>query len=482
MDAEDAIAANRADGNGAALGPDEIRVRGNIVARLDRLPLNPQLWTYALIAQLFWGAVLAIDPVALRLYPVIWLPAHAFSHLQYDILVGFENGAGVLVGQVIFTYLADRYGRKPLMIASCIVAFLFVWPVAYTSNWPLLMVFVSLAAIGVGGCLGLSNVYTVEIAPPTKRARLSLGSQILAAVVINLISGLLPYYMLPTHYKAWVWVTALIPVVIVMPLIAFVLPESPRWLESRERTDKAETIMAGMERRAEKWTHQPLPEPQYDQYTVVVEEGSRVPVGELFRGVYAQRTMVILTVWILGYAGLDYGMGSQQGVFLIGYYSVSDLFLITFLGGLSGTLLMTVIGAFLNERVERRTWIFIAGLMSFAGGVIYYYWAKDLWLAVLATLLASGAVLTWAFNGYTMIATAYPTRLRATASGFTDGLGHVGAVFGPIFAGWLFTATASHNHIGWFLEFGVLGGLVPGIVSLVWGMRQKEAILEVISQ
>jgi hypothetical protein len=54
-----------------------------------------------------------------------------------------------------------------------------------------------------------------------------------------------------------------------------------------------------------------------------------------------------------------------------------------------------------------------------------------------STALLTGGVLTWAFNGYTMIPVAYPIRLRATASGFTDGLGHVGAVFGPILAGWL---------------------------------------------
>jgi MFS family permease len=112
--------------------------------------------------------VLALDPIALRLYPVVWLPAYAFSHLEYDILVGFENGAGVLFGQVLFTFLADRYGRKPLMIVSCLVAFAFAWPIGYTSSWPLLMIFVSLAAFGVGGALGLANVYNVELAPPSQ--------------------------------------------------------------------------------------------------------------------------------------------------------------------------------------------------------------------------------------------------------------------------------------------------------------------------
>ncbi len=468
--------------SGVTLGRDEIEIRGNLVARIDRLPLTSQLWLYALVAQFFWASVLSLDPIALRLYPVVWLPANAFSHLQYDILVGFENGAGVLLGQVLFTFLADRYGRKPLMIVSCLVAFVFAWPIAYTSSWPLLMIFVSLAAFGVGGALGLANVYNVEIAPPSQRGRLTLGSQILAAVVINLISGLLPYYMLPAHYRAWVWITVLIPVVIAMPLIIFILPESPRWLESRGHAERGEKIVRMMERRAEKQSQKPLPEPDLSQYTVVVEEHGRVPVKELFQGVYLRRTLVILSVWILGYLGLDYGMSSQQGVYLIAYYSASNLFLITFLGGLAGSLVMTILGSALNERVERRTWIFIAGLMSFAGAILYYEWPSHLWVAVVGTALVTGGVLTWAFNGYTMIPVAYPTRLRATASGFTDGLGHVGAVFGPILAGWLFTQTASSRHIGWFLEFAVLGGLVPGFISLIWGMRQREAILEVVSR
>ena len=286
--------------SGITLGRDEIEIRGNLVARIDRLPLTSQLWLYALVAQFFWAAVLSLDPIALRLYPVVWLPANAFSHLQYDILVGFENGAGVLLGQVLFTFLADRYGRKPLMIVSCLVAFVFAWPIAYTSSWPLLMIFVSLAAFGVGGALGLANVYNVEIAPPSQRGRLTLGSQILAAVVINLISGLLPYYMLPAHYRAWVWITVLIPVVMAMPLIIFILPESPRWLESRGHAERGEKIVRMMERRAEKQSHQPLPEPDLSRYTVVVEEHGRVPVRELFQGVYLRRTLVILSVWILG--------------------------------------------------------------------------------------------------------------------------------------------------------------------------------------
>jgi MFS family permease len=460
--------------------PEGARViSGTIAARLDRLPLTSRVWISAFIAQFFYASVLSIDPLAARLYPVLWLPENAFNSFQYALLVGFENGLGVLIGQVLITYLSDRLGRKPMMIVSCLIASAFTWPIAYTSNWPLLMVLVTVAAIGVGGALGLANVYTVEIAPPAQRSRLTLGSQIVAAVGVSVIASLLPVFLLPAHYVLFVWIVVAIPIVITVPLIALVLRESPRWLEARGRIDEADRIVSEMERIAEK--KGPLAEPEADRYKIVQEEG-RVPVREVFQGIYLRRSVVLLLVWTLGYLGLDYGYSSFASVYLIQYYPAATMFLVTFIGSLVGTLVMTVLGAILGERVERKTFIFVAGLMSFAGGVIYFLFPTNLPLIVLGTILASGAILTWAFNGYSYTAASYPTRLRATASGFTDGVGHLGAVAGPVIAAAFYAQSAGINHLSWFIYFGVFGGLLPGIIALTLGMRQRGAVLEEISR
>ena len=47
-------------------------VRGEMAARIDRLPLSWMQWEIALIVQLAWAAMLATDGPALRLYPFIW--------------------------------------------------------------------------------------------------------------------------------------------------------------------------------------------------------------------------------------------------------------------------------------------------------------------------------------------------------------------------------------------------------------------------
>ena len=64
--------------------------------------------------------------------------------------------------------------------------------------------------------------------------------------------------------------------------------------------------------------------------------------------------------------------------------------------------------------------------------------------------LSWGATEVWLFSMYNYTTASYPTRLRATGTGLTDGVGHLGAVFGPILAGWLFTTTAAVGHAGWF--------------------------------
>jgi MFS family permease len=78
-------------------------------------------------------------------------------------------------------------------------------------------------------------------------------------------------------------------------------------------------------------------------------------------------------------------------------------------------------------------------------------------------------------------AAAYPTRPRSVGTGWTDGVGHLGAFLGPPVIGALFTATAGHGSYGWILWCTVLCTLVPSAIAGWLGMRQRGAVLEQIS-
>ena len=206
----------------------------------------------------------------------------------------------------------------------------------------------------------------------------------------------------------------------------------------------------------------------------------KVPVGEVFTGQYLYRTVVLLVVWVLFYAGIDYGFNSYQGVYIIDSgWSAHQLFLMFLFGGIFGAAAIGLT-ALIGERVERKTWIAGAGVLVCFSALIYYKFPHSFAWMVTATAIGSIAVGVFVTNLYNYTASAYPTRVRAVGTGWTDGVGHGGAVAGPLIAGALFAVTA--NHIGWFLWFTIAGSLLPAFLLLFLGMKQKRAVLEEISR
>ena len=456
----------------------DLEIAGGIAARLDRLPMQIYHWRFVILAQLFWAACLMIDPLTERLYPAVWLPHHSFSSLDYSLLVGFSNGLGPLIGEYTFGFVGDRFGRKISMIASCAIAGLIVIPVGYTTSWPLLMVIVTVAGIGVGGALVTAPVYMAEVSPPLARSRLMLGGQVVGFGFVILVASVPALYLLPAYPGPFVLTFAVFPLLLI-PVILLAVPESPRWLEAKGRLDKANAIVTKLEESTRR-RGIALAEPDFARYAVPEQE--KVPVGEVFKGQYLERTVVLLAVWLLLYAGIDYGFNAYSGVYVVDAgWSAHDLFVMILIGGAFG-IGGLALNSFIGERIERKTSVAAAGVLMCVGALVFYYFPHSFALLTTATAITSIAAAVFITNLYNYTASAYPTRVRSVGTGWTDGVGHGGAVAGPLIAGALFAVTASNNHIAWFLWFTIAGSLLPGFLLLGLGMKQKRAVLEVISK
>jgi MFS family permease len=452
---------------------------GSIAARIDRLPPGLTQWRLVLLSQFMWGCVVGLDAVVGRLYPVVWEPQHFVTPFQYQILLGFSNGLGPLIGNYTFGYMSDRFGRKKVMVAGCLCAGILYIPVAFVKSFPLLLLSITVAAFGVGAAVCLAPTYNTEVSPPAHRSKLMLGGNILAFGMLGVGGTLLALYTLPAHPALFVYILALIPIVIMVPVILLFMPESPRWLESHGRYEQADRIVSRWEQSARR-KHPSLPEPDLTQYLVPITD--KVPIFEVFTGRYLRRTIILLIVWVLLYAGVDYGYGSYIGVYIIDQgWNAHQLFLILLYGGIGG-LFALVAGVVLGERVERKTLVFAAGVMMCVGAVIYYYEPHSFTWLVIGSVILNGGVGSFLSNMYNYTATAFPTRLRTIGVGWTDGVGHAGAVAGPLIAGQFYALTASHNHWTWFVWFAVIGSFVPGLIILTGGIRQRTAVLEEISR
>jgi MFS family permease len=258
-------------GAGTAAGGTPLVIPGEMAARVDRLPMSFMAWEICLIVQVGWACAASTDGIAQRLYPFVWLPAGVISHSQYNVLYALQVGISILIGGYALGWLADKIGRRPALILSSLLAGVFIWPFAYVTNYAALF-FLSIAdTLGFAGFLAINVVYMSEIMGPTVRPRVMMFCQVVCIFLLEVIlAGIVPHYLFPGQYREYLWILTGLNLAIAV-LLFWRMPESPRWLEARERRAQARQVVERMEARVMK-RHPVLPEPDLRPYEVVAEE------------------------------------------------------------------------------------------------------------------------------------------------------------------------------------------------------------------
>ncbi|HTI11021.1 MAG TPA: sugar porter family MFS transporter [Puia sp.] len=159
---------------------------------------------------------------------------------------GFATGSlalGAIAGCLVAGTVSDQYGRrKGLLLAAAI----FCISSLAMSLAPGRGFFIGarfMAGIGVGMASMLSPMYIAEISPAHLRGRMVAINQ-LTVVIGILITNLVNYSLRTIGDDAWRWMFGLGAVPAALFFIgALWLPESPRWLVSMGRADKAVPIL-----------------------------------------------------------------------------------------------------------------------------------------------------------------------------------------------------------------------------------------------
>ena len=424
---------------------------------------------------------IAADGIPAKLYPFIWGPKHSFGAGAFSVLLAVQFGVGILVGEYLIGIGADRWGRRTALLLSSFAVALPLWPTALTDNFGLLLLFFGLSSVGMGGVLATNVVYMGEIVPPNERGRVMPAAQILAVLIFGVLGNVPGILWVPLHYQWFIYLFSVVPLAVLVPLALWGMPESPRWLEAHGRHAEAEQVTAIMEAECLRRSGLArLPDPDYARYAVSVNEN--VPMGELFRGEYGRRTILLLVAWIIGYAGIVYGFTGYLPVLLSSFgFSADQTFGVLLAASVAGGCTGLAICALIGEAIERRISI-VASAILFCGAMFLLFFNHGLIAAYILSSIAWGTMTVWLFNMYNYTAAAYPTRLRATGTGLTDGLGHLGSIFGPVVAGALFAATATAGHFGWYVYVAIPGALLPAALIGWRGIDQRRAILEQISK
>lgn len=148
---------------------------------------------------------------------------------------------GSLVGAVVGGLLADRLGRRRLLIVTAVVFALGAVGAALAAGTAWLVAARVVAGTAIGIASFVAPLYISEIAPVAIRGKLVSINQ------VALTSGIVISYGIDYAFagsQAWRWMFALA----VIPAAAFAaglmfIPESPRWLVGRGHVDQARAVL-----------------------------------------------------------------------------------------------------------------------------------------------------------------------------------------------------------------------------------------------
>jgi putative MFS transporter len=380
-----------------------------------------------------------------------------------------------LIGGYAIGWLSDRIGRRKALILSSVLAGVFTWPFGYVMDYPALVVLSIADTLGFAGYLAVNVVYMSEMMGPAVRSKVIRSAQVLAIFLLSVVlSSLIPHYWIPGEYRRYLWLLAALNIVVALTL-SWRMPESPRWLEARERRDQARTIVERMEARVTK-RHPVLPEPDLTPHQVVAEEKTRwlAPFGRQYVAV----TVFLLVVMVLGY-GHVYGYAGYRFLFLAEsrHYSAGFIFALAAWAA-AASAAVYLLNALLGERVEPK-YTQLVGAIMFAGGWWGVYATHTTPALVTFFIVATVGTTLWQFSMWAYIPGNYPTRMRSLGTGWTEGVGHVGAWGGVLLSGVVFAAAAP---LGWILLITIPGALLPACMVAIFGKRQRRRTLEELAR
>ena len=161
---------------------------------------------------------------------------------------------GCAVGAFIAGRLADVIGRRSVMLLAAIAFILSAIGTGAATSSEMFIVARFIGGLGVGAASVLSPAYISEVTPAAIRGRLSSVQQIM--IIIGLTAAFLANYLLAQWaqgstgefwlgYPAWRWMfwMQLVPATIFLVALLFI-PESPRYLVSKNREDKAHAVLS----------------------------------------------------------------------------------------------------------------------------------------------------------------------------------------------------------------------------------------------
>lgn len=343
------------------------------------------------------------------------------DHFELDeVWAGWATGCALLgcaLGAAGAGALSDRFGRKKVLLLSAVMFLISAIGTAVPPTITIFVIFRIVGGIGVGAASMSSPMYIAEISPARIRGRLVSVNQF-AIVTGFLVVYFVNYFIalqgdaLWNQQAGWRWMfgSETLPAVLLLVLLFFV-PESPRWLTKQKREDEALGILARVDgstyAQAELSEIKDALAHESGSLKQLFQPGMRIV---LVIGIALAVLQQVTGINVFLYFGTEIfkKMGSETNAALLQTVIVGAV-----------NLTFTIIAIWTVDRLGRRLLMMIGaagmGVSLAAMGLSAYLQTTGLWmllfiLGYIACFALSVGPVTWV-----ILSEIFPTRIRGRA-------------------------------------------------------------------
>lgn len=326
--------------------------------------------------------------------------------------------AGCLIGALTAGMLADKLGRKPLLLLSALIFVLTAYGTGAFSNFHLFLLARFCGGIAIGIASGLSPMYIAEVAPTHIRGKLVSLNQL--TIVIGILAAQIVNWLLVSDDTAWnvaiawrwMFWTAAFPALAFLVLAAFI-PESPRWLAMTGQRERALETLARI--GGNDYARNELNTLQTDMQRKQTQGGLALLFSKPYRRVL---TLGIIVAMFQQWCGTNVIFNYAQEIFQSAGYDVDNTFINIVVTGIAN-LVFTFVAIYTVDRLGRRA-LMLLGAGGLAGiylilGICYYFEVSGIFMVVLVVAAIACYAMTLGPVTWVLLSEIFPNKVRGVA-------------------------------------------------------------------
>ena len=333
---------------------------------------------------------------------------------------------GLMAGALIGSPVADRIGRKPVILVSAAVMGVFALLTATAESTFELFLYRFLTGLGLGGVMPTINILTAEFAPARRRALL-MTTMFVGFPIGIMVGGVAAAGLINVFGWESVFVTGGVLPLLMVPVVMAWLPESPRFLALKG--DRGAALAQIVHRIAPEAGATPE-----SRFETLAPEQASVGIRALFS---EGRTRITLLLWVVFFANLltMFAIGGWMPTVLNeAGYPLDRAILVSAMSAIGGVIGGLLIAVLIDRTGAART--LVAGFVAAGVAIALIGQVTDSVVLVLIVLFLSGLFGMGCQFGINALASiSYDTGARTTGLGWALAIGRIGAIIGPVVVG-----------------------------------------------